>query len=414
MNLVDQSRSRLLWAAFALAAALVPCVSAHADDDPMSREPFYVNGGTVEMKAEEDADKAEGVTPVSEGVWARKFPNGYQFYDLKGHKFTEDRWDLPGMNVTPRMSKWGMMVKKADAGMRVPLTLVKPNGSQVTLPANWSLPTGFVDSLAIVCVGQGFKAQQRYVTPDLKIAFPDLAPYPQQFEGENHTIPPVSEGLRAYCTKVNGSLVWGFIDESGKVVIEPQYRDVHSFRCGLAWVKDMDGFTYFITHSGNKAFEPKWDKYAKVSDYDHDLCAVSGEKAGETDYYNTLGVKKTTLKQGTAFRKGIAYHVVLDKATNKNLVHRIDDSFSDRGLVDVTESDFKAPTYDELGLAHFSARMVDGGPCNGMYFHDYAIGMFSKEGVAPASMVTKDGSTTIKGFVDEVGHFVLVYDKQTK
>lgn len=378
------------------------------------KEPFYVNESTVFMGQEADASKATGVTKVSEGLWARSFPDGYQFYYLNGRRFTASRWDLPGVSATPYMTRWGMMVKKAGSGPKEPYTLVKPTGEEVQLPANWVYPTAFVDSLAIVRVMDGFKFSHRYITPDLKTAFPNLEPYPERFEDMNNTTPPLSEGFRAYCTKVNGYNLWGFIDVNGKIVIQPQFREARSFHCGLAWVKDKEGNQFFINKSGNKAFEPKWGKYDKVSDYDSGYCSAPGERFDETDYYDLLGNKVTTLKRGTPFYKGYAYCLVFDKALNKNVVHKVSSSFSVLEAVGVTTGDFNTPWYDEAGVAHFTSWMVDGGPCNGRYFYDYTVGPFSKEKVAPATMVTNDGKTLLKGFVDIKGHFVIVYDKRTK
>ena len=50
----------------------------------------------------------------------------------------------------------------------------------------------------------------------------------------------------------------GFIDKSGKVVIEPQFDDVGAFIEGLAWVK-KDGKWGFIDKSGKVVIEPQFD-----------------------------------------------------------------------------------------------------------------------------------------------------------
>ncbi len=386
--------------------------SAYAEDDITRKEPFYVNEMTIYMQSEADDDKAIGVTPVYEGLWAREFPDGYQFYNLQGQKFTDSRWHLPGVTAIPRMTPWGMMVKKAGNDYKAPYYLVKADGTQIALPAHWEYPTEFVDSLAIVRVKDGYKFTYRYITPDLKIAFPNLYPSDAQFEGKNNTTPPLSEGLRAYCTKVDGYDLWGYIDESGHIVIEPQFREARSFHCGLALVKDKMGNKYFINPSGNKAYEPQWDKYSDVSDYDSGLCAAPGERFDQTDYYDVLGKKVKTLTRGTPFHNGTAYCFIFDEALNKNLVHKINTGFSDLGTVEVTTGDFNSPTYDAGGVAHFTGWMVDGAACNESYFFDYSVGPFSKEGYAPATMIANDGKTGYKGFIDKKGHFKLVY--QTK
>lgn len=392
--------------------AMCSSFQAMAEEDPMYKEPFYVNEATIYLQPEPDDSKALGVTTVSEGLWAREFPDGYQFYDLQGIKFTDSRWNLPGHNARPRMTRWGMIAKKVGADRDAPYILVKPNGSEVALPANWSYATPFVDSLAIVGIRDGYRMSYRYITPDLKIAFPNLSPIPQYFEGENNPTPPLSEGLRAYCVEDGAWRLWGFIDANGKVVIEPQFTDARSFHCGLAWVKDKQGDRYFINREGKKAFEPQ---FSDASDYDAGLCSTRGAQFYLTDYYDIHGNKVQTLKNGSPFHNGYAYYFVHDESTNKDFVHRIDKTFTDCGAVgNVTTAYYNPPEYDAIDVAHFNPWMVEGAACNGQYFYDYTVGLFSKEGYAPATMVTNDGKTIYKGFIDTGGHLKIVYSKQTK
>ena len=397
-----------------IALLATAALTAYADDDPTRKEPFFVNQNTIYMTPEADADKALGVTTVSEGLWARKFPDGYQFYNLQGQKFTDSRWDLPGVNAVPRMTRWGVIVKKAGADYNAPYILVRPDGSEAALPAEWSYPTPFVDSLAIVRVKEGNSYRNRYITPDLKIVFPDLSPCDERFEGENNTTPPLSEGLRAYCTKVGYNNLWGYIDKNGNVVIEPQFREARSFHCGLALVKDTDNNKFFINKSGNKAFEPQWKKFDDVSDYDSGLCAAPGDRFDKTDYYDLLGNKVTTVKHGTAFHNGYAYCYIFDEALNKDFVHKIDTNFTDCGVTGVPTSNFREPEYDACDVAHFTSWVVDGAACNVKYFYDYSVDKFSKEGYAPATMTTNDGKSVYKGFIDRQGHFKLVYETKSK
>lgn len=388
--------------------------AAYAEEDLTKKEPFYVNNMTLTIAAEPDEDKAIGVTPVSEGVWGREFPDGWQFYTARGLKFTDSRWELPGVTARPRMTRWGMILKKSGAGSNAPYTLIKPDGSETTCPANWIYPTEFVDSLAIVGVKKGYTITYQYITPDLKPAFPHLKPMPMRFEENNNTTPPLSEGLRAYSTEQGGYTLWGYIDAAGKIVIEPQFTQARSFHCGRALVKDKEGKKYFIDMSGKKAYEPKWENYEDVSDYDSNICSGPGPRFDQTAYYDLSGNEITTLKRGTPFHDGYAYCQVFHKDLNRDLVHKVGKDFAVLEAIAVKPMDFNAPIYDELGLPHFTSRMVDGGPCNGQYFFDYTIGHFSKEGIAPATMVTNDGKTTYAGFVDQAGHFVFIYSQKTK
>jgi len=61
-----------------------------------------------------------------------------------------------------------------------------------------------------------------------------------------------SEGLAAVRTKED---VWGFIDKSGKMVIEPKFDDVRNFSEGFASVR-IGGKWGFIDKSGNMVIEP--------------------------------------------------------------------------------------------------------------------------------------------------------------
>lgn len=393
-----------------LVMVIFACLNVRAQEDMSKKEPFYVNEATIYMEPEEGAT---GVTRVSEGIWARKFSDGYQFYDLQGQKFTDSRWIYTG-HGSPRMSRWGMILRKAGSSYDDPDYLIKPDGTTVALPDEWSFRTIFVDSLAIASVKEGDRNRFRYITPDLKVAFPHLSPSPERFEDENDLTPPLSEGLRAFCTEADHYLRWGYIDAQGNVVIEPQFLNARSFHCGLALVTDLSNRKFFINKEGKKAFDLSWPSYEKVSDFDSGLCAAPGEKYDQTVYYDKSGNLVMTLKRGSPFHKGYAYCQVFDKATNKDYVHRVDHIFNDTGAVNVTTMEYDAPWYDELDVAHFKSRAVDGAASNGEYFYDYSIGPFSKEGFAPAVMVTNDGRTTIKGFIDRQGHFKLVYDRQTK
>jgi hypothetical protein len=52
---------------------------------------------------------------------------------------------------------------------------------------------------------------------------------------------------------------YGFIDKTGRVVIEPQWEEVRAFREGLAPVK-RDGKIGFIDKTGRVAIEPQWEE----------------------------------------------------------------------------------------------------------------------------------------------------------
>ena len=63
---------------------------------------------------------------------------------------------------------------------------------------------------------------------------------------------------------------YGFIDKSGKVVIEPQFDDAEDFSEGLAQV-GKDGKWGFIDKSGKVVIEPQYDY---VGDFSEGLAKV--------------------------------------------------------------------------------------------------------------------------------------------
>jgi hypothetical protein len=63
---------------------------------------------------------------------------------------------------------------------------------------------------------------------------------------------------------------WGFIDEKGKIVINPQFDDVSSFSEGLSGVKIGDKWG-FIDKKGKIVINPQFDK---VRGFSEGLCGV--------------------------------------------------------------------------------------------------------------------------------------------
>ncbi len=67
-----------------------------------------------------------------------------------------------------------------------------------------------------------------------------------------------NDGKVMYLVGVGDSL--GYMDETGKMVVEPQYSDAKSFYEGLAAVKVGDKWG-FIDESGKMVIEPQFDRY---------------------------------------------------------------------------------------------------------------------------------------------------------
>ena len=80
-----------------------------------------------------------------------------------------------------------------------------------------------------------------------------------------------SEGLAAvgfgeFTLHGGGDHVWGFIDTSGQMVIEPKYRSVQSFQEGLAAVLGDDRQWSYIDRTGKVAIPFRYDSVDGFSD----------------------------------------------------------------------------------------------------------------------------------------------------
>jgi hypothetical protein len=78
-------------------------------------------------------------------------------------------------------------------------------------------------------------------------------------------------GMAAFQTLVNNQWRWGFINETGKVVIEPIYEKVKSFAFNVCWIKPPDSDFILINKNGKQISEKS---YKKVGFFIEDVCAV--------------------------------------------------------------------------------------------------------------------------------------------
>ena len=51
---------------------------------------------------------------------------------------------------------------------------------------------------------------------------------------------------------------WGYVNQVGKIVIEPQFDDAYNFSKGLAAIKISDKWGY-INHKGEIVIKPQFD-----------------------------------------------------------------------------------------------------------------------------------------------------------
>jgi hypothetical protein len=113
------------------------------------------------------------------------------------------------------------------------------------------------------------------------------------------------EGLAAISTKKDKDSKetnWGYIDTEGKIVINPQFSKAYSFREGKALVSDGKKFGYIDT-KGLYAINPQFDEAKWFSD------GIAAIKQGESwGFINSEGkiIINPQFEKATSFRKGLA------------------------------------------------------------------------------------------------------------
>lgn len=80
-----------------------------------------------------------------------------------------------------------------------------------------------------------------------------LFPLPNSYSVSNF-----SEGMAAYSTYENNSILWGFIDKTGKTVITPQFKNVGIFKDGLCPIMDDSGMWGYIEKTGKIIINPQF------------------------------------------------------------------------------------------------------------------------------------------------------------
>lgn len=95
------------------------------------------------------------------------------------------------------------------------------------------------------------------------------------------TVELFSEGLAAFSIPDSSSVIWGFVDKSGKQVINPQFAEVRQFTGGKCAVKNKDGKWGYIDDEGKIVINYQFDN---ANDFIENKAVVYlGEKAGIID-----------------------------------------------------------------------------------------------------------------------------------
>ena len=182
---------------------------------------------------------------------------------------------------------------------------------KIAIPPTFDVASFFLDGLALVKTAEvgrhGFEgfSGKFFIRPDGEVAFK------QQYDdyGEFH------EGMARVCEEGTGifsNTKWGFIDTSGKTVVEPSFHRVGDFSEGRAWVGIRHAFFIFvgratfgfIDHNGNLIIPDRFDGAGNFSEGLANV--VVDNKRGFIDTNGTMIIGPSFDKVGS-FSEGLAW-----------------------------------------------------------------------------------------------------------
>ncbi len=126
--------------------------------------------------------------------------------------------------------------------------------------------------------------------------------------------------------------LYGFIDNSGKVVIEPKFEKGYDFAEQYGRIKQNGKYGY-IDHKGKIVIEPQFDE---ARDFREEMACV--KKEGQWFYIDRTGKTVITLKDADyaySFREGVARYHHIEK----------ENKLDDYGYVDHTGKVIIPPNY---------------------------------------------------------------------
>jgi hypothetical protein len=193
----------------------------------------------------------------------------------------------------------------------------------VDIGASYNNSIGFVNTSGEL-VSKGFRERAIYSDGLAKIDwYPDI----RYIDSSGHTtvkLPRIHmessrnfvEGLAAFQLRRDKGELWGFLDKSGMVKIEAQYKSVSDFSDGLAAVIAQNNHLYFIDQGNNRVAQPpQTTSFLGVVSYTEGMAAVF-VTGGLIYVQNTGKVLPMTCEDMLPFTNGLAWvHCPAIKAT---------------------------------------------------------------------------------------------------
>lgn len=390
----------------------------------------YLSWNTAYIQRKVPFDQLEE-SGVSEGIfWLREYNRKIGYGSYYGFWTIDGRCLFPAMYESfteglPRFDSGACVVKEAEAKMHSPVILYA-DGTTKHLSHEWEAMTQFRDGVAMVREILGKKTINLfYINTKGEKIWNHLAENDAK-GGIAINIRPLREGRRAFYS--NSAKAWGFLDEKGKVVIPPRFKEARDFAEGHALViipaAGGSGKAVFIDKNGEAVVDVPGDVpsllySAKVSDIGDGCFAVSDPSGKETAFYDLSGKKLAFYSGGASgFSGGYAFAVDSKYGETVIVVNR---DFTPVGKLPFETRDFPVnkpvfTTYPYFTYDRFVAIDQKGKPelqvPDGIFVND-RLGQFSHDGFAPAASVfavaANSASYEYTGIVDSDGCYRVVF-----
>ncbi len=416
------------------ASTATPAVTSSHDQGP-TMTGIHLSSSTrlVQHKAtwESMSDVSEGIFSLLEYNRKIGYSSYYSFWTVDGRCLFPAQYKTFGEK--PRFDSGACVVGNADPKNQHGIILYA-DGRTRELSKEWTQVTQFYDGVAMVSeTSNGIN--HFYINTKGEKIWPHLSDKVNMTnKGTNHTyMRSVKEGLRAYYSNIEKA--WGYLDEKGNVVIKPQFSAVRDFANGYAlafipkYKGSLDGKPVFIDRKGATVIEvpsnaPNLQYAATISDISDGYFSIESSDEG-TVFYDMAGKEVKRYGLASWFHKGLAA-TRADKYDFEGPVYIVNKDFDIAGLFPIWDSEFgvNLPKFDRAPYFTYRKRIVINEQYQPVLYvpdrfdsHN-AIGQFSADGYAKASMVIKDQNTNKEylylGVIDPSGAFTIAFNEDDK
>lgn len=382
----------------------------------------------VQRKAAWDriSDVSEGIFSLQEYNRKIGYSSYFGFWTVDGRCLFPAQYEQFGEK--PRFDSGACVVRNADPKNRHGMILYA-DGRTRELSKEWAKVTQFYDGVAMVSEHSN-GTNHFYINTKGEKIWPHLSDkVTLTNKGTDFAyMRPVKDGLRAYYSNIEKA--WGFLDEKGKVVITPQFSEVRDFSGGYAlafipqYKGSRDGKPVFIDRKGATVIEvpsnaPNLQYGAAISNISDGYFSVATSDEG-TVFYDLTGKEAKRYGFASWFHKGTSA-TRADKYDYEGPVYIVNNRFDIVGLFPIWDADFgtNLPRFDHAPYFTYKKHIVMNEQYQPVLYipdrmdRNNAIGQWSSDGYAKASMVIEDQNTRKEylytGIVDPSGAFTVVF-----